>query len=174
MRAATTRLEGVMVIEAERVADDRGFFARTWDTSFNTTPIPSPEYGAVSFNHRARTLRGLHYQSAPSVETKIVRCTAGAVFDVVVDLREGSPTWREWISVELSGDNHRTIIVPPMCAHGFLTLKPDSEVEYLISGRYEPDAAHGIRWNDPAVNIGWPQSPVVISPRDESYELLPS
>lgn len=164
-------IEGCRVIEPERLADERGFFARTWDTA------EFAEHGltcglvqsSISFNSARGTLRGLHYQSAPHQEAKLVRCTSGTIFDVAVDLRPDSPTFRGWFGVELSADNRLALYVPEGCAHGFLTLTDDSEVMYLISEFYAPDAARGVRFDDPAFRIRWPAEVVVINDRDRTY-----
>jgi dTDP-4-dehydrorhamnose 3,5-epimerase len=121
---------------------------------------------------RASTLRGMHYQAAPREEHKLVRCTAGAVFDVIVDVRPASPTYRRWFAVELSAANRRSLFVPPGFAHGFMSLSEDTEVYYMISVAHAPELSRGFRWNDPAFAIEWPMPPTVISARDASYPLL--
>lgn len=123
----------------------------------------------VSRNRRAHTLRGMHYQLPPHEEAKLVRCTAGAIWDVIVDLRPGSATWLRWTGAELSAENGSALYVPEGFAHGFLTLRDDTEVFYQMSAFYEPGAARGLRWNDPRIGIAWPAEPAVISERDAAY-----
>lgn len=166
-----TSIADVWLIEPERHQDARGFFARIWD------PHEVAEHGleptvvqcSISFNRRRGTLRGLHFQIAPRQEAKLVRCTAGAIFDVAVDLRPDSPTFRSWVGRELSADNRIALYVPKGCAHGFLTLADDTEVSYQISEFHVPDAARGVRWDDPALGIVWPADVVVVNERDRSY-----
>jgi dTDP-4-dehydrorhamnose 3,5-epimerase len=124
----------------------------------------------VSFNVRAGTLRGLHYQAAPHEEAKLVRCTRGRAFDVAVDLRPSSPTFRRWTSVVLSPDEHTALYLPRGCAHGFLTLEDATELVYQISPAFVADAARGVRWDDPAFGVRWPSAPTVISERDASFD----
>jgi dTDP-4-dehydrorhamnose 3,5-epimerase len=166
-----TNIDGVWVIDAERLEDERGFFARTWDADEFTEQGLNPELTqcSISYNLARGTLRGMHYQAAPHEEAKLVRCTAGAIFDVALDLRPGSPTFKAWFGVELSAQNRRALYVPEGCAHGFLTLEDDSEVHYQISQAHMPDAARGVRWDDPAFAISWPGEVVVINERDRSY-----
>lgn len=161
----------VWLIEPERHEDTRGFFARTWDLQeFTERGLASRIVQcSISFNRSRGTLRGLHYQAAPHEEAKIVRSTAGAIFDVAVDLRVGSPTLREWVGRELTSDNRLALYIPEGCAHGFLTLVDDTEVEYQISELHVPDAARGVRWDDPAFGIAWPSEVVVINDRDRLY-----
>jgi dTDP-4-dehydrorhamnose 3,5-epimerase len=167
----STHIEGVWVIEAERLEDERGFFARTWDVDeFAERGLnPSLAQCSISYNRVRGTLRGMHFQAAPYEEAKLVRCTSGALFDVAVDLRSGSPTLGEWFGAELSARNRRALYVPEGCAHGFLTLEDGCEVHYQISERYVPDASRGVRWNDPAFAISWPGEVVAINERDHSY-----
>ena len=166
-----TRIAGVWVVEPERHADERGFFARTWDTKefaeqgLNGALVQC----SLSYNAARGTLRGLHYQASPHEEAKLVRCTAGAIFDVAVDLREDSPTFRSWFGVELSADNRLALYIGEGCAHGFLTLTDDAEVLYQISEFWAPQAARGARWNDPAFAIEWPGHVAVINERDRTY-----
>ena len=150
-----TGIGGVWVIEPERFEDERGFFARTWDTGeFEQRGLNGRLVQcSISHNGHRGTLRGLHYQAAPHEEAKLVRCTAGAIFDVAVDLRPDSPTYTRWFGVELSADNRLALYIPEGCAHGFLTLADDSEVMYQISELWAPDAARGVRWDDPAFRI---------------------
>lgn len=169
-----TAVAGAWRIEPERVEDDRGFFARTWcRREFAASGLnPDLSQCSVSWNRRAGTLRGLHYQAAPHVEAKLVRCTRGALFDVVLDLRHGSPTEGRWASAELTADNRRLLYIPEGCAHGFLTLVDDTEVFYQISADYHPESSRGLRWDDPAAGIDWPAVPRVISARDEGWPPL--
>lgn len=166
-----TTIVGVWVIEPQLHEDERGFFARTWDRGefaahgLNDRLVQT----SLSFNKRRGTLRGLHYQVAPHDETKLVRCTAGAIFDVAVDLRPGSETLRRWVGVELSIENRLALYVPGGCAHGFLTLTDGAEVNYLMSAPHVPDSARGVRFDDPSFNIDWPGEVVVINDRDRSY-----
>jgi dTDP-4-dehydrorhamnose 3,5-epimerase len=166
-----TRVAGAFVIEAERHEDERGFFARTFSAE---------ELGghgldgrvaesSLAYNPAAFTLRGLHYQRPPHEETKLVRCTRGSVYDVVVDLRDHSATRLHWDAVELSDENRLALYVPEGCAHGYLTLTDASELTYLISHPYVEEAAAGVRWDDPLIGIQWPAAPAVIGARDASY-----
>lgn len=166
-----TKLSGVYRIEPEQVHDDRGFFARTW------CAVEFKEHGlrcdltqcSISFNRTAGTLRGMHYQVAPHTEAKLVRVTSGAVLDVALDLRTDSATYGQWISAELSASNRHMLFIPECVAHGFQTLTDNTEVFYQIAGEYHPPSARGVRWNDPAFQIAWPQDPTVISDRDRDY-----
>ena len=166
-----TAIEGVWVVEPERHEDERGFFARTWDGEelvahgLNGNIVQC----STSYNRRRGTLRGLHYQAPPHEETKLVRCTAGAIFDVAVDLRPESPTYTRWVGHELSANNRIAFYVPEGCGHGFVTLADDTQVEYAISERYAPDAGRGVRWDDPSFAIDWPVEVEVINERDRSY-----
>lgn len=166
-----TAIDGVCVVMPERFEDERGFFARTWDaTEFDAQGLDgTPAQTSISYNRVRGTMRGLHYQVAPHEETKLVRCTAGAIFDVAVDLRAASPTFRDWFGVELSAENRLALYVPEGCAHGFLTLVDDVEVSYQISARHVPEAARGVRFDDPAFGVAWPESVVVVNERDRSY-----
>jgi dTDP-4-dehydrorhamnose 3,5-epimerase len=167
----STGIDGVWVIEAERLEDERGFFARTWDADEFAERGLNPKLTqcSISYNRVRGTLRGMHYQDAPHEEAKLVRCTAGAIFDVALDLRPDSSTFREWFGTELSAENRRALYVPEGCAHGFLTLDAGCEVHYQISEGYMPAAAGGVRWDDPVFAISWPGEVVVINERDRSY-----
>jgi dTDP-4-dehydrorhamnose 3,5-epimerase len=171
MRFVPTSLAGVYVIEQERHVDDRGFFARTWCAQ--EFAAHGLETGltqcSVSFNRRRRTLRGLHYQAPPFAEVKLVRCTRGALFDVAVDLRPDSATFRRWVGVELTPDDGRALYVPRGFAHGFYALADATEAAYQISAPYHPECAHGVRWNDPFHGVAWPGPVDVIAPRDRNY-----
>lgn len=171
MRFAQTDIAGVVVIEIEPVADERGAFARLHcpDAFAAAGHRFEPAQTSLSRNTAALTLRGMHYQAAPHAETKLVRVTRGRAFDVAVDLRPDSPTHRRWVSVELSADSARAVLIPEGVAHGFLTLEADTDVVYQIAPRHEPGHGLGVRWNDPAFAIAWPAEPRVISPRDAAY-----
>lgn len=166
-----TKLPGVFEVHLEPKTDERGFFARTWcqkefaDQGLNTCLAQC----SVSFNTRKGTLRGMHYQEAPYAECKLVRCTQGAIYDVVVDLRPDSATFKQWIAVLLTAENRSMVYVPEGCGHGFLTLEDDTEIFYQISQFYNADSARGVRWDDPAFQIAWPEKVEVISERDRTY-----
>jgi dTDP-4-dehydrorhamnose 3,5-epimerase len=176
VRFLETTLSGVYVIEQERHADERGFFARTWCAEeFLAQGLdPGLSQCSVSFNHRRGTLRGLHYQVPPAAEVKLVRCTRGALYDVALDLRPDSASFRAWIGVELTEDNGRALYIPRGCAHGFYALADATEVAYQISAPYRPEAARGLRWNDPFHGVTWPGPVEVIAPRDREYPDLDS
>jgi dTDP-4-dehydrorhamnose 3,5-epimerase len=166
-----TSIAGVFEIHPQLLRDERGFFARTWcRDEFREHGLESELIQcSISFNARKGTLRGVHYQDRPHPETKVVRCTQGAVYDVVIDLRPESPTFKDWIGVLLSADNRHMIYVPEGCAHGFMTLEDETEVFYQMSEAYRPDLARGVRWNDPAFEVRWPEQVEVISERDRTY-----
>ena len=151
-------LAGTYVIDIEPMQDERGYFARSFcREEFSRRGLRTDVAQCnVSFNRKSGTLRGMHYQVAPKAEAKLVRCTRGAIHDVVVDLREGSPTWRRWAAVELTESNSRLLYVPEGVAHGFQTLADDAEVFYQMFGSYSPEHARGVRWDDPALGIRWP------------------
>lgn len=171
MLCRETKLPGVFEIDLEPLPDERGFFARAWcRKEFEARGLnPMLVQCNVSFNTKRGTLRGMHYQVPPSAESKIVRCTKGAIYDVVVDLRPDSPTYRDWIAAVLTATNRRMIYVPEGCGHGFLTLEDETEVFYQMSEFYSPESARGVRWNDPAFRIAWPEEVQVISERDRTY-----
>lgn len=169
-----TPLAGVWVIELDRLSDERGWFARTFDREEFEAHGLNPEVVQTnaSFNTARGTLRGMHYQAEPHGESKVVRCVSGAIFDVAVDLRPGSPTRGQWHGVELSAENRRSFYIPAGLAHGFQTLEDDSEVHYLMGSPYVPGSGGGVRWDDPAFRIDWPPAPPggrVISRRDAGY-----
>lgn len=166
-----TKLRGVYEIYIEAKTDERGFFARTWcQKEFEAQGLSGKfVQSSVSFNARKGTLRGMHYQIAPHEEAKLIRCTKGAVYDVVVDLRSSSPTFKNWIAVVLKSDSRNMIYVPEGCAHGFLTLEDHTEVSYQISEFFHSESARGVRWNDQAFQIAWPVKVEVISERDRTY-----
>jgi dTDP-4-dehydrorhamnose 3,5-epimerase len=166
-----TKLKGAFIVDIKRLEDERGFFARTYcHKEFSEHGMM---FGVLqtnmSTNRVKGTLRGMHYQKNPYQETKFVRCIKGALYDVIVDLRPESPTYKEWIGVELSEDNQRAIFVPKDFAHGFITLIDDTTIFYMASQFYTPGAESGIRWNDPALRIEWPVKPQIISVKDSSW-----
>ena len=166
-----TPLSGAFVVDVEPARDARGLFARTFDreTFAEHGMAVDIDQVSVSYNERAGTLRGMHYQADPHGEEKLVRCVRGAIHDVIVDLRPGSATFRKWFGVDLDEDSRTALYIPKGMAHGFLTLTDVAEVLYLISTPYVPDAARGVRWDDPAFGIAWPGSPQVMSDRDRTY-----
>jgi dTDP-4-dehydrorhamnose 3,5-epimerase len=166
-----TRLRGAFVIEPERIADERGFFARTFcRLQFEAHGLNADLVQcSVSFNRRRGTLRGMHFQVAPHGETKLVRCTRGAIYDVILDLRPESATFRRWVAVYLNAENQLMVYIPEGVAHGFQTLQDETEVSYYISEFYSPEHARGVRWNDPAFAIDWPIANPVISVRDQTH-----
>jgi dTDP-4-dehydrorhamnose 3,5-epimerase len=167
-------LPGAFLIDLAPIADERGFFARAYcDEEFAARGLETEfRQCSVSYNTRKGTLRGLHYQGPPHEEQKLVRCTAGAIFDVIVDIRPQSPHYRRWFGTHLTAQNRRSLFIPPGFAHGFVTLSDEAEVYYMISVPQAPQYAQGFRWNDPAFSIQWPLQPSVISPRDAAYPLL--
>lgn len=174
MKVVETVLPDVLVFEVEPIADERGLFARTWEQAELVSRGLTADVVQVSlaYNEVAGTLRGLHFQAAPHDEAKVVRCTAGAIFDVAVDLREGSPTRLRCVGVELSATNRRSLFVPEGCAHGYVTLTDGAEVQYMISTSYLRDAARGYRWDDPTLAIDWPVPIVRISDRDAALPFV--
>jgi dTDP-4-dehydrorhamnose 3,5-epimerase len=166
-----TGLKNAFILDVERFEDDRGFFARSWcRREFESRGLNADLVQCnVSGNRVKGTLRGLHYQAAPYAEAKVVRCTRGAIYDVMVDLRPRSETFLRHFGCVLTEDNHRALYIPEGFGHGFLTLADGSEVFYQMSQFYQPAAARGLRWNDPALSISWPEPVVVISDRDRSY-----
>lgn len=167
-----TRLSGAFIVEMEQRGDDRGFFARNFCRKEFEAHRLNAEIQQVNigFNKHRRTLRGLHYQVSPYAETKVVRCTNGALYDVILDLRPASPTYRQWMGVELTAENRLMLYVPEGFAHGYLTLRDNTEVLYFVSEFYAPGAERGIRWNDPAFDIVWPEKDdLVISEKDKNW-----
>jgi dTDP-4-dehydrorhamnose 3,5-epimerase len=166
-----TELEGAFIVEPGPVADERGWFARIYDEQeLEARGLASGfVQGSVAHNKERGTLRGLHYQAAPHAEAKLVRCLRGAVHDVIVDLRPGSATFKRSVAVELSAANGLLLYVPEGVAHGYLTLEDETETLYLISAAYAPEAASGVRWDDPAFGIQWPQEPAVMSEKDKAW-----
>lgn len=172
MRFTETPLAGAWLIEPERFSDERGYFARTWcvrefaEHGLETRLVQA----SISQNACRHTLRGMHYQAAPHEEVKLVRCSRGAIYDVILDLRPGSPTLGQWFGVELSAANGRMLYVPGGLAHGFQTLADDSEVVYQMSEFHAPESARGVRWDDPAFGIAWPEADErILSARDRAY-----
>ncbi|WP_454043011.1 dTDP-4-dehydrorhamnose 3,5-epimerase [Cellulosimicrobium sp. Marseille-Q8652] len=174
MRLEPTVIDGVTIVELDLLSDERGFFARTFDAEvFAAAGLPSAVAQAnVSYNRRAGTVRGLHRQAPPHSEGKLVRCVAGAIADVAVDVRPGSPTFGAHVLVELSAANRRALFVPPYVAHGYQTLTDDAEVTYQVSGPYAPDGEDGYRHDDPAFGISWPLPVRLVSPKDAAWPLL--
>jgi dTDP-4-dehydrorhamnose 3,5-epimerase len=171
MKFTPTPIAGACIVELEPFSDERGFFARGWcQNEFRDHGLAHDIAQAnISFNRNKHTLRGFHYQVAPDQEDKLLRCTAGSVHDVLIDLRPDSPTFMQHFSTTLSRSNYRMIMVPKGCANAFLTLEDDTEVTYLVSQFYAPQSERGVRWNDPAFAIQWPEQPAVISQKDQSW-----
>lgn len=175
MNFRETELAGAYLVAPERIRDERGFFARGWCAEEFAAHGLSPRLAqcSVSWNRKAGTLRGLHYQRPPHAESKLIRVTRGSVFDVIVDLRPTSPTRHHWFGIELDADSGLMIYVPEGFAHGFQTLEDDTEVSYQISVPYHADSAAGLRWDDPLLDIDWPAAdPRVVSERDQGFPLL--
>ena len=167
-----TCLKGAMIVEMERIGDNRGFFARAWcQREFESRGLVSRfVQNNITFTPVKGTLRGLHYQVPPHEEAKLVRCTRGAIYDVIVDLRPGSATFGKWLASELTADNHRMIYIPGDFAHGYQVLADNTEVFYQVGDFYAPDFERGMRWDDPAFDIAWPITPPpVLSQKDESW-----
>ena len=166
-----TELRGAWLIEPERLEDERGFFARTWcqDEFAGHGLNPRLVQCNISFNRQKGTLRGMHFQIAPYEEAKLVRCTMGAVYDVILDLRPNSPTWGQWQAFDLTAENRYMLYVPEGLAHGFQTLEDNSEVFYQMSEVYHPECACGVRWDDPTFAIRWPLDEPILSAKDRSY-----
>lgn len=171
MLFSETKLKGAYLIEIQRLEDDRGFFGRTFcQNELGKVGLNNNVAQAnVSYNKKKGTLRGMHYQTAPYGETKLLRCTRGAIYDVIIDVRPDSPTYKQWIAAELSEDNYKMLYVPENFAHGFLTLQDNTEVIYQVSQFYTPGAERGIRYDDPAFSIEWPLDVRVISGKDASW-----
>lgn len=176
MRFEHTSLEGVVVVHPRRIEDERGYFARTFDAELFAREGLCHRYPqqSVSFNIERGTLRGLHLQRAPHAETKLVRCSRGAVFDVAVDVRRASATFGHWFGIELRADEGTALYIPEGYAHGFQVIESASEVHYMISADYRPEASIGVRWDDPTVAVQWPLSPTRISERDRALPTLES
>lgn len=166
-----TPIDGAFLVELEAHRDERGLFARTWcRAEFGAHELQTEwVQSSISVNDRRGTLRGLHYQAPPHAETKLVRCTRGRIFDVIVDLRPSAPTFKKWWSAELSANNRRMMYIPEGLAHGFLTLEDHSELSYQISTPYRPESARGARYDEPAFAIEWPLTPAIVGSRDLSF-----
>ncbi|HYZ46064.1 MAG TPA: dTDP-4-dehydrorhamnose 3,5-epimerase [Actinomycetota bacterium] len=171
MRLSRTPLADAHIVDLDRIEDERGFFARSFDRrTFEEHGLNSSiAQGNLSFNRRRGTLRGMHYQSAPAAESKLIRCTRGAIHDVIIDLRPDSPTYCRHFGVDLTAENRRALYVPEMFGHGFQTLEDDTEVSYQVGEFYTPEAERGVRYDDPAFAIDWPLPISVISPKDASW-----
>jgi dTDP-4-dehydrorhamnose 3,5-epimerase len=171
MKFTETSCTGAWIVDIEEISDDRGFFARTFcrDEFLANGLLDVVAQCNLSFNHQAGTLRGMHYQLPPAAETKLIRCTRGAIYDVIVDLRPGSDTYLQHVGVELSAENRRALYVPQLFAHGYQALTDDAEVTYQVTEFYTPGHERGIRHDDPALGISWPQPVTVISAKDASW-----
>jgi len=171
VRFTATAVAGVVIVDIEPVADSRGFFARSWCAEEFAAQGLNPDLAQcnISYNLQRGTLRGMHLQRVPHEEAKLVRCTRGAIWDVALDLRRDSPTFRQWVGVELEARTHRMMYIPEGCAHGFQTLEADTEVFYQMSAPYDPEHASGVRYDDPAFGIRWPLPPAAVSSRDAAY-----
>jgi dTDP-4-dehydrorhamnose 3,5-epimerase len=174
MRLAETPIPGVLMLEADVAADDRGYFC----SRFSSAGLAergitfSLDQAAFSYNAACATLRGMHFQAEPHPQAKVVYCQRGRLYDVVVDVRTGSPTRHRWFGLELSADNRQALYIPPGIAHGFLTLEEATEIAYLISGRHARECERGLRWDDPVIGIRWPCLPGQVSERDRTFALL--
>jgi dTDP-4-dehydrorhamnose 3,5-epimerase len=167
-----TKLAGAFIIELERFEDERGFFAHSWSArQFAERGLVSRLVEcSISFNRKRGTIRGMHYQAAPHGQTKVVRCTTGAIYDVIIDLRHRSPTFKQWVGIELTAGNRRILYIPKDLAHGFQTLEDETEIYYQMSDVYVPGSSQGVRWDDPAFGITWPETTnVIIDERDRTY-----
>ncbi len=166
-----TKLKGAYIIELQKLTDERGFFGRSWcKKEFEAHGLNANVVQAnVSYSKTKGTIRGMHYQVAPYSETKSIRCFSGSIYDVIIDIRPDSPTYKQWIGVELSAENGLMLFVPEGFAHGFITLEDHSSVNYLVTAYYTPGAEGGIRYNDPAFNIEWPIDPTVVSEKDRNH-----
>lgn len=172
MEFLETKLGGAFLIEAQKFEDDRGFFAQTWSQDLFGQHGLNPRLLEcnISFNQRKGTLRGMHYQTAPHAQAKLVRCTMGAIYDCIIDLRRDSPTFKQWYAIELTEQNRSMLYIPEGFAHGFETLENETEVFYQMSEVYSLKYGRGVRWNDPAFGIKWPLPIEVIAERDAAYE----
>jgi dTDP-4-dehydrorhamnose 3,5-epimerase len=171
MKFTESKLQGAYIIDIEEFADDRGFVAYSWTArDFLERGLDKKFVEMiVSYNLRKGTLRGMHYQNQPFAQAKLVRCTSGAIYDVAIDLRHDSPTYKQWEAVELTAQNRRMFYIPEGCAHGFQTLEDQTEVFYQISNVYAPEYYGGVRWNDPAFGVAWPDADRTIIARDRDY-----
>jgi len=166
-----TKLKNSYIISVEELQDERGFFARCWDKdTFKEKGLNFDIIQCnISFNKKKGTLRGMHFQKDPCEESKLVRCTEGKIFDVIIDLRKNSKTYKQWVGIELSAENRKMLYVPKGFAHGYETLEDNVEVFYQVSEYYKPEFEGGVRWNDPKFEISWPLRPSVISSKDSSW-----
>ncbi|MDC1359602.1 dTDP-4-dehydrorhamnose 3,5-epimerase [Gammaproteobacteria bacterium] len=171
MKFTETKLKGAYVVDLSKIDDERGFFARAFCTDHFSSMDLAPNIAQVnmSFNKSKGTLRGMHYQKSPYQETKFIRCIRGSIHDVIIDLRKDSPTYNNYIGVNLTCENRKALYVPKDFAHGFITLEDDTEVIYMVSQSYVPNAEDGILWNDPKFNIAWPIDPTNLSDKDSSW-----
>jgi dTDP-4-dehydrorhamnose 3,5-epimerase len=166
-----TALKGAFILEVKQLEDERGFFGRTWckkemeDHGLNGNVVQAN----MSYNKKKGTVRGMHFQNPPYAETKLIRCTKGAIYDVIIDLRKDSPTYKQWIGVELTEQNHKMLYVPENFAHGFITLEDNTEVAYQVTQYYTPGAEGGIRWDDPSFTIQWPVPVELVSDKDQNH-----
>jgi len=169
-----TSLAGAIIVDMDKRIDERGFFARAFCAKEMAAIGLNPDAVQinVSYNKDKGTLRGMHYQVAPATETKLIRCTRGAILDVIIDMRPESDTYLQHIKVELSAENHRALFVPAMFAHGYITLTDDAEICYVVSEYYTPGCERGARWDDPAFGIEWPMKPVGMSDKDAKWPLI--
>jgi len=176
MKFYETKLKGAYIIEIEKLEDERGFFARTWDfEEFSKIGLNNDiSQCSISFNLKKGTLRGLHYQIEPFSEIKIISCIRGKIFDVIVDLRKDSATFKQWTNFEISQNDYKFVYIPKGFAHGFQTLEENTIISYQISQSYKPEYARGIRWDDKTFNIKWPISQPVISEKDRSWKFFDS
>jgi len=174
MHFLPTGIEGAWVVDPTPHQDSRGRFFRAWcQQEFQQHDIDFvPLQANIGFSTATGTIRGMHFQNAPAPEAKLIRCTRGAMFDVVLDLRSNSPTFAQWYGIELTPKNGRMLFVPENCAHGYQTLQPDTEMYYMTSAMYAPDAAHGVRFDDPAFDIRWPLRITAISEQDCNWPLM--
>jgi dTDP-4-dehydrorhamnose 3,5-epimerase len=174
MTYTPSRVAGAWIIDITPVRDARGFFAMTWlpDELRSRGMNPALAQCNLAFNHRRGTLRGMHFQKAPHAQAKIVRCTRGSLLDVIVDLREDSPTFKQWDAVELTAENRRQFYMPEGIAHGYLTLEDNTEAYYHASSPWVRDAESGVRWDDPAFNIAWPFTPAIVSDKDLGWPIF--
>jgi len=165
------RLKDAFIVDIERLEDERGFFARTFcEREFETHGLDRQlVQSSISFNKNKGTLRGMHYQTAPKEEARVVRCTQGSIYDVIIDLRQCSQTFKQWEAFELTSENRRMIYIPEGFAHGFQTLEDDTEVLYYMTEFYAPELSRGVRWDDPAFGIRWPAADRTIALRDQQY-----
>jgi len=170
MKFLETPLKGAFIIDLEKREDERGFFARTWcRNEFESHGIYRlPVQSNLSYNKKAGTMRGMHYQASPFQESKLLRCVSGSVYDAIIDLRKDSPTFMQWFGIELNEENGTALFIPEDFAHGFMTLKDNSEIMYQVSAFYTPGSERIIRYNDPSFNIQWPMEATIISEKDKN------